>query len=200
VLSRRVGIALPKGTLLPASRPVPSGAPIGKALDWHETHIWIDPEEDFYNQFRGVVAEVRARRPHSTALELPEFIGWAIANNHAAAERLYFWTPFNVLRYLLSDDFAAARGGATFGSAVWGWESGVQALLQRLHERVVMGSADDPVTLRVGSALCAAAHAQLQEIGLVVPCPDTASFERCQRFLVDCASPHTIGRQPPEAP
>lgn len=160
-LSRRVGIALPKGAPLPVSRPIPSGAPIGellgRALDWRETHLWIDPAEDFYNQFRGVVAAMRSRQPHSTALELPEFIGWAIANNHDAAERLYFWTPFNVLRYLLSDDFGVMSSirflDAGAGTGTW------SNFLLRLGDRI------EGVALDLNTSMLKVAHRKLRSAG-----------------------------------
>lgn len=199
----RAGLgSLKRGSLPSVS--IPSCAPVGRALgedlNWRDIHVWFEPVDDLYEQFRRLVAELSSRVPHPTSLERPEFIQWAIENHHREAGRLYFWTPLNALRYQLSDDFAAARGATTLASAVWSWESGAQAMLQRLHERAVMVGADDPMILQLGSAFCALASDQLQKLGLSPREPprlETGTFEAYQGFLAECVRPHTthLGHQ-----
>lgn len=103
--------------------------------------------------------------------------------------KVRIWDRTSLPRRLFSDDFTSVRGAPTEAEVMFGWEDGVQALLQRLHELKLEQGADPeliPVLARVAAAV---AQTRLRELGLAADLHGadggvfavTAGFERLLR-------------------
>jgi hypothetical protein len=80
--------------------------------------------------------------------------------------KVRIWDRTSLPRRLFSDDFASARGAPTEVEVMFGWEDGVQALLQRLHELHVELGADSNVVSVLARVAAAVAQTRLSSFGL----------------------------------
>jgi hypothetical protein len=167
-------------------------------LEWVEAHVPFDvPHDgDFVEAFKRRVGEVRERYPNATSREFPEFADWALRRGEARATKVVMWSRYNSLRYLLADDFDFARGAPTYQAAVWGWETGSQALLQRLHESYVSRGDGGEAQARFARVLCAVAREQFRALGLRPPsAPSGAYFDHLE-YLARLTLPASVGLLP----
>ena len=142
---------------------------LGRLVKAREVHYWLnDKEADFYSSFKTCVDEVRTKFPNTTSLEFPETLEWLIQQEHDEVTKVYVWSEINIIRFLLSTDFDFAKSHPTFHSAMWGWESGCQATLQRLHEFYIAKGVT-AVTECLARSLTSVVDHHFTNIGLALP-------------------------------
>jgi hypothetical protein len=128
--------------------------------------IRAEPDDDY---FASVVAALGAARASAGSELSPkenfEFLR-DLAEGGDRHTKVRIWDRTSLPRRLFSDDFASARGAPTEVEALFGWEDGVQALLQRLHElSIERGAGSDLVSL-LARVAAAVAQVRLQAFGL----------------------------------
>jgi hypothetical protein len=169
------------------------GAP--RAL--REVHRYIAfRSDDFYAMFAENVELLGRTHPGATSMELFEAVEQAVACGRQETTRLYFWSDLNAFRLLLSHDFARARRAPCLAGALWGWEDGAQALLQRLNERYIRrGSSREGDALAELSRQVATENLEAASL----PCRRssetglTAAMEDLARWLATSRGPGSTG-------
>ncbi len=78
------------------------------------------------------------------------------------------WDRTSLPRRLFSDDFSAARGSFTESGLYFGWEDGLQSLLQRLHEVAIELPPGSDAVRAVARATASLADVRLRSGGLGV--------------------------------
>jgi len=166
---------------------------VGRRLDVQEVHVKFGHQQgEFYESFRSMFTEVRASFPNASSEELFEFLAkLTVTGGSERFTKLYVWSQWNVFRLLLSPDFAFSRSQPTLESALWGWENGCQALLQRLHERYVC-SGPGPTTDSLARLSVAIATNQLEAIGIKPPTGPGRTYEQACQFFERILKPVDI--------
>jgi hypothetical protein len=176
-------------------------AAFDRPVNLQEVHVAIDPSGDAALQLQRLAATIRDAHENVSPSELPEFIAEVAHKGQRRATKLTIWTPHTLTRYQLSDDLAFSRERPTLWAAQWGWESGSQGLLQRLHERHL----DRHTLLRnrrsvrgteperqIACAYSRIAMDQFRALGIQVPEPGGDSFFDQVRYLADVTNPGAL--------
>lgn len=133
---------------------------------------WVDVDErDYSGSVTAALDIVRSEFGEQVSVkEHFEFLRDVEATGQSLV-RVHLWDSLSYPRRLLSNDYAHARGAVTEASAVFGWEDGCQALLQRLHELLLERDATVEPAARdrlAGAAMHIAAH-NLRALGVTPP-------------------------------
>ena len=164
----------------------------GGVFEARQLHLWIDGDEpDFLDAFEGLVADVRSRYANVTPLEHFEAVERAMDDGWSELTKVTVWSQWNAVRLMLASDFARDRGQPTIDSALWGWETGIQALLQRLHELYIRRGGGDAERALARAAVHVASR-QHAEVGLgrLEAPPD--DFGGCCELLGRALAPHAV--------
>ncbi len=93
-----------------------------------------DEREDYYTSVQDALAVARrAAGSEVSSKENFEFVR-DLVEGKGPATKVRVWDSASLPRRLFSDDYSAARGSTTESDLFFGWEDGLQTLLQRLHE------------------------------------------------------------------
>jgi len=165
---------------------------LGRSLSLGEIHYWIDiDEEDFYESFKVSVSEIQSRFPNSTSRELFEAYAWLINKNYTEMTKVYFWSELNQMRFLLSHDFDFSRGFPSLRAALWGWENGCQAFLQRLNETYIANGINDKTNTLAQIAVMTV-NQQLSDVGLKEALPNCRNLQECAQYLATIIDKHSL--------
>lgn len=89
-----------------------------------------------------------------------------VATAGGPVTKVRVWDSVSLPRRLLSADYAAVRGQASEADVVFGWEDGMQALLQRLHEVGIELGRGDPAVATLAGIVAGIASARLAAAGV----------------------------------
>lgn len=125
-----------------------------------------DEGEEYYDSVAAALAtaEQAAGSPVSPK-ENFEFVR-DLATGSGPATKVRVWDSVSLPRRLLSADYSAARGPAPEMDVVFGWEDGLQALLQRLHEVCIELGPTDPTVATLARVTAGIADARLAAAGI----------------------------------
>ncbi|MGH2707684.1 MAG: hypothetical protein ACRDJK_05270, partial [Actinomycetota bacterium] len=165
---------------------------LGRQINARQLHLWIDSgQQDLTETVEQLVQTVSARYGGVTPLEHFEAVERAVDEGWTELTKVTVWSPWNAIRLMLSPDFARERGRPAVDGALWGWETGTQALLQRLHELYIRRG-DGETEAALARAAVHVASRQQAEIGLL-PLPDPQNgASRCARLLASALEPHAV--------
>jgi hypothetical protein len=169
-------------------------AALGRRMVVREIYCWLEPqpgEEHFLDRFEGLVRHIGDRYRGVSPLEHFEALERAADDGAEELTKVSVWSPWNAARLSMSCDFARYHGRATVDGALWGWETGTQALLQRLHE-LYLRRGDTDIERKLARAAVYVASRQLEDVGLASPGEPGHCVADCARQLATAIEPYRI--------
>ena len=164
-------------------------------------HIGFDPGDDPFSSLEATARSIRKCSPQPEPLRVSRAHSWLAHKGHDEGTKVTIWSRYNLSRYQFSDDLAFSRGRPNLWAAQWGWETGSQGLLQRLHKqsqdrftllqnrRNTQGS---DAELRTARAYALSATEQFCTLGLDVEKPKGDGFFDQARHLAELTKPNSV--------
>lgn len=152
-----------------------------------------DEDKDYYTSVEDALAVARpAGGTGISPKENFEFIR-DVVEGTGPSTKIRVWDSASLPRRLFSDDYAAARGSATESDLFFGWEDGLQTLLQRLHEVCIeLGPGSDGVAA-LARVTAAMASDRLSTTGVAGQVgPDAENVFSVTKQLAALLRPHVI--------
>lgn len=144
-------------------------------------HVCRDESETYTNGVRHALEQARERLGAEVGVkEWPEFLRAAVSAGPAA--KVQIWDRFGRLRQRLSHDYHDDWNEPVTERAIFGWEDGAQALLQRLNEWSILYPGEDWLD-NVAHTFHRICRRQLGSVGIAVE--DAESLDRCRRTIAD---------------
>ena len=160
---------------------------LGCSVNLREIHYWVGlDEEDFYESFKTTVSEIQERFPNSTSRELYESFVWMVEKDYSEITKVYLWSESNQMRFLLSHDFDFSRAQPSLRAALWGWEGGAQAFMQRLNETYI-SDGFQPNTEVMARIVAGVVEHQMNRVGLGGSTSNSGDFFECIHSLAAVA-------------
>ena len=168
-------------------------AALGRRIVVREIYCWLEPgEAHFLDAFEELVRHVGDRYRGVSPLEHFEALERAADDGAEELTKVSVWSPWNAARLSMSCDFARYHGCASVDGALWGWETGTQALLQRLHE-LYLRRGDGDTERELARAAVYVASRQHEDVGF-------ASLGEPGHRVVDCAQQLATALEPYRIP